>query len=416
MIGPADVQPAAPAGPPMSEPFLYGLAAALIVYGWLSVNIYLPILPELEEILETTSQTAKLTVTIFLLGFALSQLVWGPLSDRYGRKAVLLAGIAISVAGVLLAASTTNVYLFMAARFLESLGIGACPVMARSILADTLDRAHVATAMVYVVSVVALVPALAAILGGYLYLLSSWRSVFFFVALYGVGLWLLSRLRLQETAIPSSMNLAASEVAHSYFSMLKDGRYFAYVFMYCIAYGSVIGYYAISPYIFVTELDYTSHEYGYLLLVNAVCYVLGASSSRFVMAKLGTTRPLSISLVVYGLSVMLFFAFELHSTMSALGVLVPMSVFAFGSGLVSPAANAGALTMFKGSTGASAAIIGCAITLGGAVATGILAHVDITRLWQLALYVGLAALINLATYLVFLRRPPGQERAGAGTG
>jgi DHA1 family bicyclomycin/chloramphenicol resistance-like MFS transporter len=400
MIGPADVQPAAPAGPPMSEPFLYGLAAALIVYGWLSVNIYLPILPELEEILKTTSQTAKLTVTIFLLGFALSQLVWGPLSDRYGRKAVLLAGIAISVAGVLLAASTTNVYLFMAARFLESLGIGACPVMARSILADTLDRAHVATAMVYVVSVVALVPALAAILGGYLYLLSSWRSVFFFVALYGVGLWLLSRLRLQETAIPSSMNLAASEVAHSYFSMLKDGRYFAYVFMYCI---------------FVTELDYTSHEYGYLLLVNAVCYVLGASSSRFVMAKLGTTRPLSMSLVVYGLSVMLFFAFELHSTMSALGVLVPMSVFAFGSGLVSPAANAGALTMFKGSTGASAAIIGCAITLGGAVATGILAHVDITRLWQLALYVGLAALINLATYLIFLRKP-GQGRARAGTG
>jgi DHA1 family bicyclomycin/chloramphenicol resistance-like MFS transporter len=415
MTRPADVPRAAPASRPMSEPFLYGLAAALIVYGWLSVNIYLPILPELEEILKTTSQTAKLTVTIFLLGFALSQLVWGPLSDRYGRKAVLLVGIAISIAGVLLAASTTNVYLFMAARFLESIGIGACPVIARSILADTLDRAHVATAMAYVVSVVALVPALAAILGGYLYLLSSWRSVFLFVALYGVGLWLLSRFRLQETAAPSATALRASEVAHSYVSMLRDGRYFAYVFMYCIAYGSVIGYYTISPYIFVNELDYTSHEYGYLLLVNAICYVLGASSSRLVITKLGTARPLSMSLIVYGLSVMLFFIFDLHSTMSALGVLVPMGVFAFGSGLVSPAANAGALTMFKGSTGASAAIIGCAITLGGAIATGILAHVDITRLWQLALYVGLAALINLATYLIFLRKP-GQGRAGAGTG
>jgi MFS transporter, DHA1 family, multidrug resistance protein len=148
MTAPADVaRAAAPASRGMSEPFLYGIAAALIVYGWLSVNIYLPILPELEEILETTSQTAKLTVTIFLLGFALSQLVWGPLSDRFGRKPVLLAGIAVSIAGVMLAASTTNVYLFMAARFLESLGIGACPVMARSILADTLDRAHVAAAM-----------------------------------------------------------------------------------------------------------------------------------------------------------------------------------------------------------------------------------------------------------------------------
>jgi MFS transporter, DHA1 family, multidrug resistance protein len=416
MTAPADVaRAAAPASRGMSEPFLYGIAAALIVYGWLSVNIYLPILPELEEILETTSQTAKLTVTIFLLGFALSQLVWGPLSDRFGRKPVLLAGIAVSIAGVMLAASTTNVYLFMAARFLESLGIGACPVMARSILADTLDRAHVAAAMSYVVSVVALVPALAVILGGYLYLLSSWRSVFFFIALYGAGLWLLSRLRLQETAVRSGTAPTASEVAHSYLSMLKDGRYFAYVFTYCIAYGSVVGYYASSPYIFVAELHYKSHEYGYLLLVNATCYVLGALSSRVIIAKLGTSRPLPMSLIVYGLSVTLFLIFELYSTMSALGVLVPMSVFAFGSGLVSPAANAGALTMFKGSTGASAAIIGCSITLGGAVATGILSHVDITRLWQLALYAGLAALINLATYLIFLRRP-GRARAGAAPG
>jgi MFS transporter, DHA1 family, multidrug resistance protein len=115
------------------------------------------------------------------------------------------------------------------------------------VLADTLDRARIATAMAYVVSVVAFVPGLAAILGGYLYLLSSWRMVFFFVALCGAGLWLLSRFRLQETSAPSTTRLTASEVAHGYVDMLKNGRYFAYVFMYCIAYGSVIGYYANSP-------------------------------------------------------------------------------------------------------------------------------------------------------------------------
>lgn len=406
MSGPAGLQrTASAASRPMSAPFIYGIASALLVYGWLSVNIYLPILPELESIFNTTSQTAKLTVTVFLLGFALTQLVWGPLSDRFGRKAVLLAGLAISIAGVMLATLTTNIYLFMAARFLESMGIGVCPVMARAVLADTLDRARIATAMAYVVSVVAFVPGLAAILGGYLYLLSSWRMVFFFVALCGAGLWLLSRFRLQETSAPSTTRLTASEVAHGYVDMLKNGRYFAYVFMYCIAYGSVIGYYANSPYIFVNELGYTPHEYGYLLLFNAACYVLGASLSRLVITKAGIIRPLALSLIVYGLSVVLFFILELHSSMSAPGVLIPMSVFIFGSGLVSPAANSGALTMFKGKAGASAAVVGCAITIGGAISTGILSHFDITRLWQLALYVGIGTLLSLTTYLIFLRRP-----------
>jgi hypothetical protein len=114
---------------------------------------------------------------------------------------------------------------------------------------------------------------------------------------------------------------------------------------------------------------------------------------------------LTLSLIVYGLSVVLFFILELHSSMSAPGVLIPMSVFIFGSGMVSPAANSGALTMFKGKAGASAAVVGCAITIGGAISTGILSHFDITRLWQLALYVGIGTLLSLTTYLIFLRRP-----------
>lgn len=101
----------------------------------------------------------------------------------------------------------------------------------------------------------------------------------------------------------------------------------------------------------------------------------------------------------------LFLVFTLYSTMSVLGVLVPMSVFIFGSGLVSPAANSAALAMFKERSGASAAVIGCSITIGGAISTGILSHFDITRLWQLAVYVGIGTLISLTTYLIFLRKP-----------
>ena len=83
---------------------IYSFAIALFVYGWLSVNIYLPILPKLESVFDTTAATVRLTVTVFLAGFSIAQLIWGPLSDRFGRKPILLSGLAVSVLGAIAAA------------------------------------------------------------------------------------------------------------------------------------------------------------------------------------------------------------------------------------------------------------------------------------------------------------------------
>ena len=140
-----------------SRSFLYTIAVALFVNGWLSVNIYLPILPHLEKVFDIGRSTASLTVTVFLIGFSVTQLVWGPLSDRFGRKPILLCGLAISVTGAVLAACANSIEFFMGARILESVGIGVAPVLARSVLTDSLDRDHVSTAMAYVAIVVAIV-------------------------------------------------------------------------------------------------------------------------------------------------------------------------------------------------------------------------------------------------------------------
>jgi DHA1 family bicyclomycin/chloramphenicol resistance-like MFS transporter len=152
----------------MSRSFQTVFTIALFVYGWLSVNMYLPVLPQLEQVFAIGSPAAKLTVPVFLLGFAFSQLIWGPLSDRYGRKPVLLSGLAISVLGALLSGFAPTVELFMAARFVEGIGLGVGPVLGRAILADCMDRSEIAGTMARVVTVVAIVPALAPIVGGYL--------------------------------------------------------------------------------------------------------------------------------------------------------------------------------------------------------------------------------------------------------
>ena len=387
-----------------SRQVFYGLTVALFVYGWLSVNIYLPILPQLDPVFHTTSVVARLTITVFLLGFALTQLIWGPLSDRFGRKPILLAGLVIGVIGATLAGLANDIYVFMGARFLESLGLGVAPVLARSVLTDAFDRAHVAIAMAYVAIVVAVVPAVAPIVGGYIDLFFSWRGIFFFLALYGVALLALCAFLLPETNRSRNLGLKASGVISEMGEMVSNSRYVGYLLAYGLAFGTLVGYYAAAPFIFVTDLGHSSRAYGYLLIFNVVFYVLGASVSRVAVPKLGPDRPILFALAAYALASVIFFVLDFVTTMNTLSVLLPMSIFIFGTGMVSPAANTGAMTLFKDKVGAATAMIGVSIAIGGAIFSGALSAVHMTRLAELGAYVGASTLLSFAVYMALLRR------------
>lgn len=399
---------------PMSRSTLYGIAIVLFVYGWLSVNIYLPILPQLDSVFDTTTTAARLTVTIFLVGFSFSQLVWGPLSDRFGRRPMLFTGLSIGVAGAVIAGLSDSLTTFAAGRFIEALGVGAGPVLGRSVLTNSLERPRVAVAMAYVAIVVAIVPAVAPIVGGYVDLLFGWRGVIFLLAVYGTALFLLCFRLLPETHRAGQARLDVSGVIAEYAGMLRTRRYVGYGTIYGMAFGTLVGYYAAAPFIFVRDLGFSAHAYGFLLLVNVAAYVLGATASRLAVPRLGTERPILFALIAYAAAVVLFVVLALVTTMNAVSVLLPMSVFIFGTGMVSPAANAGAMTIFRDKAGAATAVVGFAIAVGGAVFSGVLSGIHITGLAGLGAYVGGSALISVALYVALLRRtadPPDLEPA-----
>jgi len=393
----------APAGKP-STAVLYGLTMALFVYGWLSVNIYLPILPELDARLHATSHLASLTVTVFLIGFSFTQLVWGPASDRYGRRPVLLAGLATSTVGALLSGLSSGIGVFMAARFLEAVGLGVGPVLARSILTDALGKSQVAVAMAYVAIVVAVIPAIAPVFGGYINLLVSWRGIFFFLALVGACLLTVGAMRLPETLAGKNPDLTASRVLGEYLELFGNRRYVGYICTYAVAFGTTIGYYAAAPYIFIRLLGYSPHAYGYLLFFNAICYVLGAAAARLLVPRLGTDRVIQLAIAVFTAASLLAVSLDFYTRISTASVLVPMSIFISGSGLVSPAANAGAMTIFRDRAGASTAVIGFSIAIGGAVFSGALSAHHIASLGELGAYLGVSTLASIALYFVLLRR------------
>ena len=391
---------------------LYGVTFGLFIYGWLSANIYLPVLPELERIFQSTTQTAKLTVVVYLVGYSTTQLFWGPLSDRFGRRPVLLTGLAIGVLGAALASVSTDMYQFIGARFLESIGLGVASVLARSILTDTLDLPHIAIAMAYVVIAVAAVPAVAPIAGGYLDLLLSWRGIFYFLVLYGAILLAVCFFRLPETNKEKNTELTATDVFAEYVEILSDRKYLGYTVSYFISYGTLFGYYATAPFIFIKILDYSPHEYGYLLIVNVAVLILGAGAARVLVPKLGSERTIIIAIVIWIGAVVLFGILDAFTTIGTVSVLLPICIVLFGSGMVSPAANAGAMNLFRDRAGASTAIVGCAAAGGGAIFNAGLSNFNITTLGQLGIYVGLSTLLLVGTYWVFLR---GQSKPNAET-
>ncbi|MEM7024869.1 MAG: hypothetical protein AAF637_20155, partial [Pseudomonadota bacterium] len=144
---------------------------------------------------------------------------------------------------------------------------------------------------------------------------------------------------------------------------------------------------------------------GYLLIFNVAVYVSGVQISRVGVHRHGIDRPLLLALGTYAISATMFFVAEVFADLDVLGILIPISVFIFGAGLVSPAANAGAMTIFQERAGAATAFVGFAVVMGGAVFSAVLAHVHIQHLWQLGAYVGAITIASSAIYAALLRRP-----------
>jgi MFS transporter, DHA1 family, multidrug resistance protein len=211
-------------------------------------------------------------------------------------------------------------------------------------------------------------------------------------------------MRLPETLSQKNSDLTASRVLGEYLELFGNRRYLGYICTYAVAFGTTIGYYAAAPYIFIRLLGYSAHAYGYLLFFNAACYVLGATTARLLVPRLGPDRLIPMAIAVFTAASLLTVVLDSHTAITTASVLLPTSIFIFGSGLVSPAANAGAMTIFHDRAGASTAVIGFSIAIGGAIFSGALSAHHIASLGELGAYLGVSTLISVALYLALLRR------------
>jgi DHA1 family bicyclomycin/chloramphenicol resistance-like MFS transporter len=384
-----------------SETFaLTALLAALTAIGPLTTDMYLPSLPDIARQLSATTAQGQLTISAYLIGFAVGQILYGPVSDRHGRKPVLLAALALYSVASLACVLSTSIEVLIAARFVQALGGCGSVVLARAIVRDLYSGARAGRELSLMGSVMALAPVLAPLAGGLLQTGFGWRSIFVTLVAAGVTgagvVWLL----LPETlATRAAEAISPSTMLTSYRAVARNPAYLAYLGIATASYAGLFAWISGASFVLQNLYGLSPFNFGVAFALGSIGYMTGATMAARLVMQFGIDRTLgvgSVTLAVGGLGTVTALALGFGSAVS---LVLPVAVYLAGLGMVLPQAIAGAMTPFPERAGAASALLGfiqqSAAALCGAVVGWLLGQ----NAWPLALAV---AAMGCATLVIWI--------------
>ncbi len=348
------------------------LLGALTAFGPLSIDMYLPSLPQLALALHASDAAAQETVSTFFIGIALGQLVYGPVSDRYGRRGPLLFGIALYLFATLCCAFAPDMGLLLVFRVLQALGGCAGMVIARAVVRDRFPPEEVLHVFALLMLVMGLAPILAPILGGLILLVGDWRWIFGVQALFATVMGVAAFVSLDESRSSATAAQARGETPlKAYAALLGERRLLGYLLTGAFSGAALFTYVSSSPGVVIGFFHVKPQAFGWVFGLNAIGLV-GASQINARLARRWATDAIleRANLAVFVVSLILL-ACALFNFGGALGVLAPLFLIMAGLGFNQANASAGALNVDPLRSGATAALLG-AFSFGvGAAASGV---------------------------------------------
>ncbi|GJD80134.1 multidrug effflux MFS transporter [Methylobacterium gregans] len=360
-------EPAAPACPERRASF--PLLVAVTMTGTLALHIFVPALADAAADLGTTPAAAQLTITLFLVGLAGGQLVYGPLSDRYGRRPVLIAGLGLYLAGLLLALLAPNITVLVIARVLQSLGACSTLVIGRAMVRDVSASTDAARRMALLTMAMTLTPALAPALGGLVDIWLGWRAVFGVLALLVGVLGALVVFTLPETNRHPVALPGPSAMAAAYLRLLRIPVFRAYLVAGACAGTSLYAFLAVAPFLLVDRLGRSSGEVGLDCLIVVFGMVAGAVAANRLAGRVPIRRLARTGNLVCLAGAGTLLAIDQSGLLGLVSLILPLIVYAVGVGLVGPNAVAGLMNVDPRAAGAASSLYGFTQMTFGAVFT-----------------------------------------------
>jgi DHA1 family bicyclomycin/chloramphenicol resistance-like MFS transporter len=389
--------------------------------GLVASTIYVPSVPAIAAALETSVSRVQLTFVMYLAAFAVSMLVLGPLSDRYGRRRTIILGASLSALGSIACAASPTIEFLIGARILQGIGFSGGMVVGRATIRDVYGEDGAAQIIAGLSILLTLLQAFAPIPGGYLQAWVGWRANFAAVAaLAGVALALVLRYVPEsppgvDPVRSQTVALLARTMLASYRSLIQTPRFVAYALTAAGAHAGFHIFAAGAPAVLIIGLAIAPQDYGYYASLPPMGFLVGSFLSNRLTRRFGIDNLIAIGsavLIPAGFAMVALVALRVANPYAIVG---PMVVICCGSGLITPNAVAGSLGVKVGIVGAASGLASFLQMIGAAGATAALSLGPSGNPLVLAVVIASAGLFAVTAFgsLVQITRVPRDRRARA---
>lgn len=345
----------------MLQPGTFGLTlllAMLTALGPLSMDMYLPSLPDITHVLAAPTARTQLTVSSYLIGFAVGQVIYGPLSDRYGRRPVVLAAVALYLASTLACAAARSVDPLIAARFFQGVGGSGAIVLARAIVRDLYSGVRAARELSLMGSISAFAPIVAPMIGGILQTAFGWRASFICMSIGAVVTVLVAARLLPETMRrrPGD-SVSLLSMLGGYGTVVRNRAFLVYLGVLTISYAGLFAWVSGASVVLQSVYGLSPVTFGFTFALGAGGFMTGAMIATRLVMRLGLDRTIWVGVTVLAVGGMALAA-AVATSIPGIWLVAAMAVYLAGLGLAMPQAMAGALTPFPERAGTAASLLG----------------------------------------------------------
>ena len=383
------------------------MLVGLVCFGSMSIDLYLPSLPAMVKALGTDPSHAQMTIGVFSLGTGVAQMAHGPLSDRYGRRPVLLGGIAVYVLASLVCAVAGDITMLITARFFQAVGCCAAPVLGRAIVRDVYPLDQAAGVLSLLQAAFTLSPIAAPMIGGILEVEFGWHSPFVAMAVLSLvmlfSVWFLLGESNQHR---DPLAVRPGRIVANYAMLLRHKEFRGHLALQGCIIGSMMTFLSGAPFVFANVLGGRPEFFGFFFLVPMLGYLSGALTTARLVRRVGSPRMLRIGCLVGVAGGLLGLAMALLHIETFAAVACPAMLIFFGNGMVSPNNVAEALAPFGRNAGAASAMLGFFQMIFGVIAGYLVVRMGTDTTLPLQ---GTMALLWVSAALIYFR--PGGRAA-----
>jgi DHA1 family bicyclomycin/chloramphenicol resistance-like MFS transporter len=390
------------------------LLLSIQVGGIVAINVFVPSMPDIAQSLEATTAAVQLTITVFLVGFAAGQLVYGPISDRLGRRTVLFGGMFLFLAANAACAAAVSIDWLLAARLVQ--GFGACcgSVLVRAIVRDLYGREDAVRIMSYLAVGAGITAAISPSIGSAM-IVFGWRANFWFLAVAAALPMLLVYLWLPETHPPSRrLSGRGGGLSSAYGTLLRSPSFLGYGLMVGTVNAQFFAFIAAAPFVLIDVLGVQPEAFGLLMLMSTGGFLVGSLMVARLSRRMAPNQIISIGTVAVFLSILLLVALALAGRFSVASIMVPMFLQGVASGFVFPPSMAMGVGAYPRIAGTASGMLGVFQMGASAVASFVASLFVHDTILPVGLIMLLLAAIGLgATFMIGRRTPRDEESASA---